>query len=230
MSRAALEKQLEELRNCPICRKGWTNPVILDCAHTFCDGCLTAVLLQVPHIAFAGKCPECQGCAKNRTPASDLIKKLQEGIQRKLNVYYYPPALTPHPCEDTRQEKRKKAAAKRIREFASTNIPVFITFRGAMLFDCEVEAEVKIGQLKEDIFEKVGIPPHHQEWIGIDGLRVCAAKGETLLQKWSRMKQHEFAVDVDWMPEVARCENIRVEEDKCFKLVCQCDLDFVFPA
>ncbi len=54
------ETQFAELTECAICLASWTDPVIIPCAHIYCEGCLKGI----------DKCPLCRA-----TFAADSIKK-----------------------------------------------------------------------------------------------------------------------------------------------------------
>ncbi|XP_034733665.1 nuclear factor 7, brain-like [Etheostoma cragini] len=68
---------------CPVCLSIFTDPVTLLCGHSFCRGCITAVLSAQP------QCPQCRtavpdvACLPTSHILKSLAEKAKEGVKRK---------------------------------------------------------------------------------------------------------------------------------------------------
>jgi len=71
-----LTDRITEIENkiCPICLDNITHPIILECAHIFCGGCLIGWLNNVNNNT-AKKCPECRSIIKSTQQLTAIVSK-----------------------------------------------------------------------------------------------------------------------------------------------------------
>lgn len=70
----------EEDLNCPVCFELFTNPVVLECSHSFCQTCID----NCWNGQFRRTCPVCRTlCLSERPPASLVLRNIVESFRAR---------------------------------------------------------------------------------------------------------------------------------------------------
>lgn len=92
MAGRSQDRSLREELTCAICCELFSEPVMLDCMHHFCKGCIQAYWESCPHVP---SCPQCRHKIPSRTfrthyLLSGLVEKVRrcgsEEHQQKMQV------------------------------------------------------------------------------------------------------------------------------------------------
>ncbi|KAL8213112.1 UNVERIFIED_CONTAM: hypothetical protein K2H54_060792 [Gekko kuhli] len=82
-----LKTKLQEEATCPICLEYFIDPVLLDCGHNFCQGCISRCWMEFPEDTIA--CPQCRkvvvtkNCRPNRALGNVVEILKQFSIQEE---------------------------------------------------------------------------------------------------------------------------------------------------